>query len=72
MLSEIVKFADGGGGDLKCRRPEKLLACRKHFSVYRKSTALAPPPPQKKHKKKHGTHGATGIMSLEQNRQNAI
>jgi hypothetical protein len=24
MLSEIVKVVDGGGGDLKCRRPEKF------------------------------------------------
>ena len=35
MLSEIVKVVDGGGGgDLKCRRPEKCLVCRKN-----------PPPP---------------------------
>jgi hypothetical protein len=48
---KIVKFVEGrgSGGDLKCRRPENFLVCRKFFSVCRKSTALAPPPapPQK-------------------------
>ena len=59
-LSEIVKVVDGGGGgggeDLKCCRPEKFLVCRKKISVWRKSTALAPPPP------KHGSHGATDYI----------
>ena len=30
MLSEIVKVVDGGGGDLKCCRPENFLVCRKN------------------------------------------
>ena len=58
----------GGGGNLKCCRPETFLVCRKiiwfvgkKISVCRKSTALAPPPPPppKKTTNKHGTHGAT-------------
>ena len=53
---------EGGGGvaeDLKCC-PEKFLVCRKKISVCRKSTALAPPPPQKK----HGSHGATAYLII--------
>ena len=33
MLSEIVKVVDGGGGDLKCCRPETFLVCRKNFPL---------------------------------------
>ena len=59
---KIVKVVDGGGGeDLKCCRPEKILVCRKNFwfvgKIFRfvgKELPLPPPP-----KKKHGTHGAT-------------
>ena len=51
----------GGGGDLKCCRPENFLVCRKTISVCRKSTALGPPPPPPP-PLKHWSYGATGQL----------
>ena len=59
MLSEIVKVVDGGGGDLKCCRPEIFLVCRKNVSVCLKSTARLPLPPPLK----HWSYGATAHIT---------